>query len=127
MFLIVVLMLSFYSINRGAVVMNIFALAVIIAPSTSMSFKAGITVPVIACHNILACRVFRLLKLGFLQTSPDTFQTFTTIVPTGGIGSSMRFHTPTMQTSTDDDSIPGTNPSWTNKKGDLKPESSGEV
>ena len=117
-------MLSFYSIIRGAVVMNIFALAVIIAPSTSMSFKAGITVPVIACHNILACRVFRLLKLGFLQTSPDTLMT---TVPTGEISVAMRFHTPAVQSSTDDSSLSETNSGLKPTEGNNKRELFGEA
>ena len=111
---------------RGAVAMNIFALVVIIVPSTPTVFKVGITIPVIALQNILACRVFRLLKLGLLQTSPDTLMTTT---PTGGIRSTIRFHTSTAQTSINDYSLPETSPGQNIQEGDNMrgPSGPGEV
>ncbi|KAK7685177.1 hypothetical protein QCA50_011540 [Cerrena zonata] len=57
-----------------AVSTNIIILAVVLNHSVPIVFKPAVTAPMVALQNLLACRVFRLLKLGSLKTNPDMFR-----------------------------------------------------
>ena len=61
--------LIFLTFSSFAIVANITATTIILIPSVPLVFKGGVIGPAIALQNVLACRVFRLLKLGLLKTN----------------------------------------------------------
>ena len=63
--------------------MNIVSMAVILTPSIPPIIRAMFTVPNVALQNTMACRVYRLLKLGLIQddTEPPTLQSNSFRIP----------------------------------------------
>jgi len=55
---------SYYLATAG---MNIAAMAVILSPSVPPVLRATLVVPNIALSNVMACRVFRHVKLGLIK------------------------------------------------------------
>ncbi|KAJ7512863.1 hypothetical protein B0H11DRAFT_2213417 [Mycena galericulata] len=66
---------------------NILTLVMGIAPSINPTFHGIFPMPNIALENVMACRVFRNLRLGLLR--PDSGSDFKTGKSSGGIGASL--------------------------------------
>ena len=82
--------LIFSTFSSFAIVANITATTIILIPSVPLVFKGGAIGPAIALQNVLACRVFRLLKLGLLKTNLEP------VIPTvpSSLERSIRFTVP---------------------------------
>lgn len=66
-------------------------MALLLAPSLSQVYQGMFTVPNVALQNAMACRVFRLLKLGIISDSP-------TFAPhSSSFGGGNRTHLSTLQ------------------------------
>ncbi|CAL1710750.1 unnamed protein product [Somion occarium] len=52
------------------VVLNLVAMILLLTPSLPLVYQGMMTVPNVALQNAMACRVFRLLKLGIIQDNP---------------------------------------------------------
>ncbi|KAI0072615.1 hypothetical protein K474DRAFT_1678508 [Panus rudis PR-1116 ss-1] len=68
---------------------NIVSMAVILAPSVPPVFRAMFAIPNFSLQNAMACRVYRLLKLGLLNDRPSGF-THSSSQPSRYISSSIR-------------------------------------
>lgn len=53
--------------------MNIVSMVVILTPSVPPIIHAMFTVPNVALQNVMACRVYRLLKLGLINDDPKSY------------------------------------------------------
>ena len=51
--------------------MNIVSMVVILTPSVPPIIRAMFTVPNVALQNTMACRVYRLLKLGVIRDDTE--------------------------------------------------------
>ncbi|CAL1702822.1 unnamed protein product [Somion occarium] len=61
--------------------LNFFVIIVLVTPSVSSTYRATLTVPMVALQNAMACRVFRLLKFGVIQDVPSSL--LSSHAPTG--------------------------------------------
>ncbi|CAL1710763.1 unnamed protein product [Somion occarium] len=50
--------------------LNLIAMVLLLTPSLSLVYQGMFTVPNVALQNAMACRVYRLLKLGIIQENP---------------------------------------------------------
>lgn len=55
---------------RATVGLNLIAMVLLLTPSLSLVYQGMFTVPNVALQNAMACRVYRLLKLGIIQENP---------------------------------------------------------
>lgn len=60
-------------ITSVTVSMNIVSMVVILTPSVPPIIRAMFTVPNVALQNVMACRVYRLLKLGLVSDEPKSY------------------------------------------------------
>lgn len=69
----------FLSINpfryRVTVGINLFAVVSLLTSTFPPAVRAVLTMPNVALQNAMACRVYRLLKLGFIEEEPTTIRT----------------------------------------------------
>ncbi|CAL1702823.1 unnamed protein product [Somion occarium] len=54
---------------------NIFVLFTLVTSSFPPALRAVLTMPTVALQNAMACRVYRLLKLGFIEEDPSILRT----------------------------------------------------
>ncbi|CAL1707958.1 unnamed protein product [Somion occarium] len=55
---------------------NVAVMVILLSGAGAAQFQAMVPVPNVALQNVMACKVFRLLKLGLIQDNPTTWSTF---------------------------------------------------
>lgn len=60
--------------RRCTVGMNLVCVICLLAPSVPASYRASLPAPNLALQNVMTCRVFRLLKLGFMHDNPTVIR-----------------------------------------------------
>ena len=66
---------DFSLIFRVTVGVNLFAVVSLLTATFPPAVRAVLTMPNVALQNAMACRVYRLLKLGFIEEEPTTIRT----------------------------------------------------
>lgn len=79
--------------------MNLVTIAVIFTPSIPLSYRAMVAIPDTTLFNIMACRIYRKLKLGAI-TNGETSRSSSRSTTRRG-GSSIRFATISMKPGSD--------------------------
>ncbi|KAK7689449.1 hypothetical protein QCA50_007241 [Cerrena zonata] len=75
----------------ATVSINLVAMILLLSPSLSQVYQGMFTVPNVALQNAMACRVFRLLKLGVISDTP------TNAPHSSSFGGANRTHLSTLQ------------------------------
>lgn len=58
----------------STVIMNVIAMTIVLTPSAPPIYRAMVAPPNIAIQNVMACRLFRKLKLGIIGNAPESSQ-----------------------------------------------------